>query len=280
METQASIRSAICQGEWAVSVDIRDAYLHVPMSRDVRRYLRLKVNRHVYQFTSSLRFGNFSSGVHQVAAASCDPSAVKRDPTACVFGRLAHSSFVTSTGSIACKFSHQGSPAPGLDHQLRQVRTPAQSNLRLHWHAVQHTHTHRGAPTQDASQSQQHAGSLEVLALGHSLGPSQTLGDPKYYGNSDAKGQDAPPSHSVVGQRGLVPGGALVGLGSGHPLSTLSGGLVGVPGCTPGRSTEYAGVGSWHSTQTPHVMDGVHSLARALSTGLGRRPSANATSVC
>ena len=56
METQASIRSAICQGEWAVSVDIRDAYLHVPMSRDVRRYLRLKVNRHVYQFTC-LPFG-------------------------------------------------------------------------------------------------------------------------------------------------------------------------------------------------------------------------------
>ena len=191
----------------------------------------------------SLRLGNFSSGVHQVAAASCGPSAAKRDPTACVFGRLAHSSFVTSTGSMACQFSHQGSPAPGLDHQLQQVKTPAQPNLRLHWHAVRHMHTHRGAPTQDASQSQQHAGSLEVSAFGHSPGPSQTLGDPKLYGKSGAKGQDAPPSHSVVGQRGLVPGGgALAGLGSGHPLSTPSGGLVGVPGCTPGRSTEYVGV--------------------------------------
>ena len=51
METQVSVRSAIRQGEWAVSVDIRDAYLHVPMSRAVRRYLQFKVNRCVYQFT-------------------------------------------------------------------------------------------------------------------------------------------------------------------------------------------------------------------------------------
>ena len=51
METQASVRSAIRQGEWAVSVNIRDAYHHVPMSRAVQRYLRFKVNHCIYQFT-------------------------------------------------------------------------------------------------------------------------------------------------------------------------------------------------------------------------------------
>ena len=51
METQASVRSAIRQGEWAVSVNIRDAYHHVPMSRAVHRYLRFKVNHCIYQFT-------------------------------------------------------------------------------------------------------------------------------------------------------------------------------------------------------------------------------------
>ena len=56
METQASVRSAIRRDEWATSVDIRDAYLHVPMSKSVRRYLRFKVNKRVYQFTC-LPFG-------------------------------------------------------------------------------------------------------------------------------------------------------------------------------------------------------------------------------
>ena len=56
METQGSVRSAIRSQEWAVSIDIRDAYLHVPMHQAVRKYLRFVVNKKVYQFTC-LPFG-------------------------------------------------------------------------------------------------------------------------------------------------------------------------------------------------------------------------------
>ena len=54
METQGSVRSAIRSQEWAVSIDIRDAYLHVPMHQAVRKYLRFVVNKKVYQFTCLL----------------------------------------------------------------------------------------------------------------------------------------------------------------------------------------------------------------------------------
>ena len=56
METQGSVRSAIRSQEWAVSIDIRDAYLHVPMHQAVRKYLRFVVNKKVYQF-ACLPFG-------------------------------------------------------------------------------------------------------------------------------------------------------------------------------------------------------------------------------
>ena len=56
METQASIWAAIRSQEWAVSIDIRDAYLHVPMHRAVKKYLRSRVNKRTYQFTC-LPFG-------------------------------------------------------------------------------------------------------------------------------------------------------------------------------------------------------------------------------
>ena len=56
METQGSVRSAIRSQEWAVLIDIRDAYLHVPMHQAVRKYLRFVVNKKVYQFTC-LPFG-------------------------------------------------------------------------------------------------------------------------------------------------------------------------------------------------------------------------------
>ena len=45
------IRSVIRSQEWTVSIDIRDAYRHVPMHQAVRKYLRFVVNKQVYQFT-------------------------------------------------------------------------------------------------------------------------------------------------------------------------------------------------------------------------------------
>ena len=56
MEMQGSVQSAIRSQEWTVSIDIRDAYLHVPMHQAVRKYLRFVVNKKVYQFTC-LPFG-------------------------------------------------------------------------------------------------------------------------------------------------------------------------------------------------------------------------------
>ena len=47
METQGSVRSAIRSQEWTVSIDIRDAYLHVPMHQAVRKYLRFVVYKKV-----------------------------------------------------------------------------------------------------------------------------------------------------------------------------------------------------------------------------------------
>ena len=51
METHGSVRSVIRSQEWTVSVDICNAYLHVPMHQAVRKYLHFVVNKKVYQFT-------------------------------------------------------------------------------------------------------------------------------------------------------------------------------------------------------------------------------------
>ena len=56
METQGSVQSAMRSQEWTVSIDIRDAYLHVPMHQAVRKYLCFVVNKKVYQF-NCLLFG-------------------------------------------------------------------------------------------------------------------------------------------------------------------------------------------------------------------------------
>ena len=50
METTASIRRSIPPGTWTVSIDLMDAYLHIPIHPASRKFLRLSLEGTVYQF--------------------------------------------------------------------------------------------------------------------------------------------------------------------------------------------------------------------------------------
>ena len=56
METVADICSAIQPGDWATSLDLTDAYFHIPVAHWFRKYLRFVVGGAVYQFRA-LPFG-------------------------------------------------------------------------------------------------------------------------------------------------------------------------------------------------------------------------------
>ena len=56
METPESIRTSLIPGEWVASIDLSDAYLHIPIHPNSRKYLRFCHRSQVFQFTS-LPFG-------------------------------------------------------------------------------------------------------------------------------------------------------------------------------------------------------------------------------
>ena len=56
METPESIRTSLIPGEWVASIDLSDAYLHIPIHPHSRKYLRFCHRSQVFQFTS-LPFG-------------------------------------------------------------------------------------------------------------------------------------------------------------------------------------------------------------------------------
>ena len=56
METVKSVRQAMRLNDWAVSIDLTDAYLHVPIHRQSKKYLRFVHEDQVYHF-SALPFG-------------------------------------------------------------------------------------------------------------------------------------------------------------------------------------------------------------------------------
>ena len=56
METPESIRISLNSGEWVTSIDLQDAYLHIPIHPRSRKYLRFAHRSQIFQFTS-LPFG-------------------------------------------------------------------------------------------------------------------------------------------------------------------------------------------------------------------------------
>ena len=56
MESAQSVRAALTQGQWAASIDLLDAYYHVPVRKSFRKYLRFATNNEAWQFRA-LPFG-------------------------------------------------------------------------------------------------------------------------------------------------------------------------------------------------------------------------------
>ena len=56
METPEAIRTSLQQREWVTSIDFKDAYFHIPIQEQSRKYLRFHVEGWTYQF-KALPFG-------------------------------------------------------------------------------------------------------------------------------------------------------------------------------------------------------------------------------
>ena len=60
METPETIRTSLQQGEWVTSIDFKDAYFHIPIQDQSRKYLRFHVQGRTFQF-KVLPFGLFTA---------------------------------------------------------------------------------------------------------------------------------------------------------------------------------------------------------------------------
>ena len=54
MEIPESIKMSLNAGEWVTSIDLKDAYLHIPINHRSRKYLRFAHRSQIYQFTLRL----------------------------------------------------------------------------------------------------------------------------------------------------------------------------------------------------------------------------------
>ena len=205
---------------------------------------------------STLRIGNFTSGVHQaftpgrssVKAARCEAARLHR--------RLADPCRYSWTGRTACPDDHQCAPVSRLDHQLREVGPNAKSWLPVHREAVQHSTVRSGAPIEDASQSPVCSPTLDDQPNHHGPRSSQIAGRGGVYGFTGTAGKTPSSSGPVVGCHSWVPEDDLVRQDHSSSVGSVRGGLVGISS-SPTRSSPC------------HQVNGSDSLHWCVQFGLG-----------
>ena len=132
METPETIRTSLQQGEWVTSIDFKDAYFHIPIQEQSRKYLRFHIQgRNIPIQGSSLRSVHSTHGVHcssKGGETDGHTSGYKNPP---VPRRLVGEGKVPPYLSPAYPNSSKIMPRPRMGGEHREIRAGTKTGLRL-----------------------------------------------------------------------------------------------------------------------------------------------------
>ena len=122
METPESIRTSLIPGEWVSSIDLSDAYLHIPIHPTSRKYL-------VPVHLPPVRAGHSPPGLYNDCKGSETNGPLKRTQNSPIPGRLADQ--VPVSGGSPSEHTGSGRPNPvlGVDNKSGKIRTETYSGV-------------------------------------------------------------------------------------------------------------------------------------------------------
>ena len=126
METLETIRTSLQQGEWVTLIDFKDAYFHIPIQEQSRKYLRFYTQGRTYQF-KALPFG-LSTAPLEFTETDGHAQGYKNPP---VPRRLVGEGQIPPGLSPTYSGPSKDVPRPRLAGEYRKVRAGAQTSLRL-----------------------------------------------------------------------------------------------------------------------------------------------------
>ena len=128
METPETIRASLQQGEWITSIDFKDAYFHIPIQEQSRKYLRFHVQGQTYQF-KALPFGLSTVYCGSKGGQTDGYTQGCKDPP--VPRQLVGESRILSSLPPTHARTSTDMPEVRLDSKLGKIRTGAQTNLQF-----------------------------------------------------------------------------------------------------------------------------------------------------
>ena len=197
METAQTVRAAIHRQEWTVLIDIRDAYLHVPMNQKISQFPCQQQDVSIYM--SPVGTGHLSKEIHQDPASSCPVPSNARGSASCVFVRLADPGEFARDSEFPCTASDDSAAPSRMDHKSGEVRTDTQTRVRFHEDEIQNAGFHGSSPAENASQGSVHNRSLASGSIDIGAGYAQNARKNSVHGTIGSKRAATFPSDSMVG---------------------------------------------------------------------------------
>ena len=154
METAASIRRAIPPGAWAVSIDLMDAYLHIPIHSASRKYLRFSLEGTVYQFRA-LPFGiSTAPFIFYKLDGDCGgTNSISRTQHSPIFRRLACPSSFAGVPPVRPFTSLGNHYKSGSNTKSSEIRPSSISGLRVCRYEVPDSHWHCQSSRRESQQN-------------------------------------------------------------------------------------------------------------------------------
>ena len=125
-----NFRTSLQQGEWITSIDFKDAYFHIPIQEQSRKYLRFHVQGQTYQF-KALPFGLSTAPLEFTVV-------VKEVKLMAIHNIRIHQyldDWLVRAGSYQVCLQHTQELVQicqRLDSKLGKIRTGAQTNLQFY----------------------------------------------------------------------------------------------------------------------------------------------------
>ena len=131
METLQPTLLSVRRGDWMVSVDLRDAYLQIPVHLESWKFLQFVVCGKVYQFKTLFWSSHGSSSLHAGHGSGFGNPSPSWHSAPSLSGRLADSGVLPGAGSPVFEDSSSTLQFPGDRRQLGEVSACSDSNHLL-----------------------------------------------------------------------------------------------------------------------------------------------------
>ena len=123
METANKVRQSILPNDWAFSLVLTDAYLHVPIHWRSRKYLRFCIKGQTFQFKAlPLRSSHESVCLHTLDGYHSNSSAVEISCSVSIFGRLVGQKSNSGRYPQRSAVHHQADFISRTNNQRKEVR--------------------------------------------------------------------------------------------------------------------------------------------------------------